>query len=126
MENQHHQKVVTVSYLVFAALIYFLIFTGMNTLSNLYDMESKIKSIEFIVRGASLLIGFGVFFGMYKNNTVNTFMNEVADELLTKVTWPERKDTVTATFVVIVTVLIASVVLGMLDWLWALALKAVL
>ena len=125
MENQH-QKVVTVSYLVFAGLIYFLIFSGMSTISNLYDMESKIKSIDYIVRGLSLLIGFGVFFGMMKNNTVNTFMNEVAEELLSKVTWPEGKETITATFVVIVTVLIASVVLGVLDWLWSLILKAII
>ena len=125
MENQH-QKFVNISYLAFAGLIAFLSFLGMMKASNAFDLESKVKSIEYIIRFASLAIGFGIFGFLYRNVVCNAFMNDVATELLTKVTWPASKDTVVATGVVIVTVLIASFILGLFDWIWTMALRWVL
>ena len=54
---------------------------------------------------------------------VNAFMNEVVVELMTKVSWPTSKDTITATIVVLITVVIAGIVLAFFDWLWVLVFK---
>lgn len=125
MENQF-QKVVNVSYLVFSALLAFILLTGMMKLSAAYDLESKIHSIEYVIRGLSIVVGFASFFILYRNSQVNGFMNEVASELLTKVSWPTGRETMAATVVVIITVSIAGVVLGLFDWFWAMVLKWVL
>ena len=125
MENQY-QKIVTIGYLAVAALATYLCMAAMVKISDAYDLEAKVKSIEFIIRGGSLLIGGGIFYLLLSNTKVNTFTNEVAVELLTKVTWPTSKETMPATGVVIVTVLLAGVVLAIFDWLWSLALRAII
>lgn len=122
MENQY-QKLVNVAYLALAVLVAFISLMGLMSLSNAWDLESRIKSIEFVVRGASLLLGAGVFFVLYRNPKANTFMNEVAVELLTKVTWPTSKDTGSATVVVIITVVLAGVTLAFFDWIFTLGLQ---
>ncbi|MBI2605265.1 MAG: preprotein translocase subunit SecE [Deltaproteobacteria bacterium] len=95
-------------------------------ISDAYDLEAKVKSIEFIIRGGSLLIGGWIFYFLQRNTKVNSFTNEVAVELFTKVTWPTSKETMSATGVVMVTVLLAGVVLAVFDWLWSLALRAII
>jgi preprotein translocase SecE subunit len=123
MENQY-QKVVNITYLALAALIYFLVFVAMMKLSTSYDLESRMKSIEYVIRGLAIAIAIGVFVGLYKNVTANTFMNEVTVELLTKVTWPTGKDTVSATIVVVIAVVIAGMILAFLDWIFTMALQS--
>lgn len=122
MENQH-QKLVTVSYLALSALVYFILMIGLMKVSSALDLESKVKSIEFIIRGGTLLIAALVFFILLKNPKANLFMNDVATELLTKSTWPTSKETFSATGVVIVTVLIAGFVLGLFDWVFVYLLR---
>lgn len=122
MENQY-QKVVNVSYLVLSGLVAFLVLTALMKLVDVYDIESKLSAAEYIVRGLSILIGVVLFVCLYRNQKVNSFMNEVVLELLTKVSWPTSKDTVSATIVVLITVVIAGIVLALLDWLWVIALR---
>jgi len=121
MEHQY-QKVVNISYLALAALVAFLTLMAMMKISNSYDLESRVKSIEYVIRGLSLAIGAGVFFGLYSNSKTNNFMNEVAVELLTKVTWPEPRETMLATVVVIVTVVLAGLLLAFFDWIFTMGL----
>lgn len=51
------------------------------------------------------------------NSMVRTLASEVVDEL-SKVTWPSREETGSATVVVIVTVLICAAYLGLFDAVW--------
>ncbi|MGE4234596.1 MAG: preprotein translocase subunit SecE [Bacteriovoracia bacterium] len=125
MEAQY-QKIVNISYLAFSALVAFILLVTMMKISSTYDLESKIRSIEFVIRGLSLLGGGVLFAVLYKNSKVNSFMNEVVVELLTKVVWPNGRETMIATVVVVITVIIAGIILAVFDWLWVLALKAVL
>jgi preprotein translocase SecE subunit len=122
MENQH-QKVVSISYLALAALVAFVTLMAMMKLANTYDLESRIKSIEFIIRGLSIVIGAAVFFGLYGNSKANSFMNEVAAELMTKVTWPTSRDTMMATMVVIITVIVAGILFAFFDWVFTIGLQ---
>lgn len=122
MENQY-QKVVSGSYLALAALVAFLSLTVLMKLSSIYDFESHVKSAELIIRIASVGIGGLVFFVLYSNSKANTFMNEVAVELLTKVTWPTGKETSQGTVVVMITVVLAGVVLALFDWIFTNALQ---
>jgi preprotein translocase subunit SecE len=61
-------------------------------------------------------IGIGMY--LWKNQRAKDFGFEVVAELR-KVTWPSRKETQTATVVVIVTTIICAVILAIFDTLWA-------
>lgn len=123
MENREHQRVLNIAYIVVAALVAFITLTGLMKLSSTFDLEAKVTWIEYFFRGLSIFLGAAVFLVLYRNAVINAYMQEVASELLTKVVWPTRKETTSATVIVIITVCIAGVGLGVFDWLWALILK---
>jgi preprotein translocase subunit SecE len=70
-----------------------------------------IMLVAIVVSGAAALVAL-------RNERLFTLATEVTTEL-GKVTWPTRKETFAATIVVIVTVIVASVILGIFDFLWA-------
>ena len=62
--------------------------------------------------------GAVVAFFAWRNKNLFTKATEIIMELK-KVTWPTRKETQAATVVVIVTVIIASIFLGIFDLIWS-------
>jgi preprotein translocase SecE subunit len=124
MENQQ-QKWVQFSLVAFAALVsYVLLLTGQKVAAS-FDLEARIRSIDIIVRVGALVIGAGVFVGIYRNAKAMGFLNEVVTEL-SNVTWPTTTETRNNTVIVIIAVLIAGVVLGLLDMGWTKALEWIL
>lgn len=67
-------------------------------------------------------IGIAVFIVMFRSEKVNTFTNEVITEL-SKVAWPNRKETALSTGVVSVLVAICSVILFGFDMIWGALVK---
>jgi preprotein translocase subunit SecE len=55
---------------------------------------------------------------------IRTFLREVRIEL-SKVTWPSRKELLSATAVVIVAVIIAGVYIGVFDFIWNIIVRSV-
>jgi preprotein translocase subunit SecE len=55
---------------------------------------------------------------------VRTFFREVKVEM-TKVTWPPRKELITATGAVIIAVVVTGVYIGVFDFVWNLIIRAV-
>lgn len=68
------------------------------------------------------LLGFAISVGAMvyalKNERAVEFSTEVVTELK-KVTWPSRRETRTATIVVIIATVLVSIILGFFDLLWA-------
>lgn len=124
MESQY-QKWVNLSYLAAAALLGYIVFAMSAKLIGVYDLEARVRNVELIVRGISIVLGAGLFIGLYRNEKANQFMNEVMVEL-SRVTWPTQKETTNATMIVIVMVVISGFILGLLDYLWIALLKWVL
>ena len=124
MESQQ-QKWVNLSYLSVAGLLGYLIFSAGMYAGGAYDLEARVHNFEWIVRGAALLVAAVLFLGLYSNDRVNQFMNEVLVEL-GRVSWPTQRETANSTFVVIAMVLISGVILGFLDYFWTVLLKMVL
>jgi preprotein translocase SecE subunit len=124
MESQF-QKYVNMSYLAVAALLAYLVFTLASKVVGTYDLETRVHSIELLVQFGSVGIGAILFVILYRNDTANQFMNEVMLEL-SRVTWPTQKATTSATFVVIIMVLISGMVLGFLDYCWTSLMKMLL
>lgn len=64
-----------------------------------------------------IALGAAATVALYKNPKSIAYTNEVVAELR-KVTWPTKKETQTATTVVIVTTLVMSVILFFIDNIW--------
>ena len=124
MENQY-QKWVNLSYLALAALVGYVFFALSFKLIGAYDLEARVRNLEIIVRVGSIVVGGLLFLILYRNEKTNQFMGEVVEELA-RVTWPTQKETSSATFIVIVMVLISGMVLGALDYAWTRVMQWIL
>ena len=124
MENTN-QKWVNVTFLAVSVLIGYIVFAALFKLAGVYDFESKVKNIDLVIRLVSMGLGAVLFLGLYKNESANQFMHEVVTEL-TRVTWPTNKETMSATFVVVIMVLISGLLLGLFDKFWTLVIQWIL
>lgn len=71
-----------------------------------------------IVSASAVLVAVVGAFILYRTEAVNEWAHEVAAEL-SKVTWPTRKATWSATVVVLIVTAIAASLLGVMDAAWA-------
>jgi preprotein translocase subunit SecE len=115
--EDHYQKWVNLCYLVLSISVGYLLFTAGGKLVGAYDLETKIRNIDLILRGLSTFSGVVLFVSLYRHRVVNQFMNEVVLEL-SRVHWPSARETRVSTFVVVLMVLISGMILGLLDYLW--------
>lgn len=118
------QKWVTVSYVAVGVLLGYIASAALNKIVGIYDLETRIRNVYFYVQGASVALGFILFIVLLRHKQVNDYMNEVMVEL-SRVSWPTQKETSSATIIVIIMVLISGMILGFLDYLWTVLLKAV-
>ena len=124
MENQR-QKWVNLIFTGVAILVAAIAFIGLTRIAAVNNLESSVKQIDLIIRFGSILVGALVGLILYFNDKSNAFMNEVVLEMV-RVTWPTAEDTMKATFLVICFVLVAGMVLGGFDSLWAWIMKLIL
>lgn len=124
MEDRY-QKWVNLSYLAASVLLGYIIFSAAGKIAATYDLEVRIRNIELIFRGISVLAGAILFIALYRSERANQFMNQVMVELA-RVTWPTQKETSSATFIVIIMVVASGVILGFLDYFWVQLLKWIL
>ena len=124
MENQR-QKWVNLVFTAIAILVAAVAFIALSKITAVYNLESRVKQIDLIVRLGSLVLGAAVGFGMYLNDQSNAFTNEVILEV-SRVTWPTSKDTTNATIWVVLFVLISGAFLGALDSFWSWIIKMIL
>jgi len=80
---------------------------------------------SYFAKPNQMLVGLGavvvagvVTLAAWKNEEVFALATEVTGELR-KVTWPSRKETFNSTIVVIITTIVASLLLGLFDGVWA-------
>jgi len=82
------------------------------------------KPNDLYVGGGAVVIAGIATYVAWKNEQVFALATEVTSELR-KVTWPDRKETVTSTIVVIVTTIVSSLLLGFFDAVWAWATRMI-
>ena len=76
------------------------------------------KPSQMIVYAGSFVVAGVVVWVAWRNEEIFGLASECVTEL-SKVAWPTRRETSAATLVVIVTVIIASIFLGVFDGLWS-------
>ena len=119
------QKWVNLGLLV-GAVVAFLFFSRL--IAAVWDLTRLPVPQEWPVEPAYLIsfaVAAGAGFWVRRHERANKFLNEVALEL-SKVTWPQRKETVASAGVVIILVGIASLILFVIDSLWGTMIRGVL
>jgi preprotein translocase subunit SecE len=119
------KKWIQASVAVTCILLGYVVNSFFVQLSEWFELETKIKNFIYAAQGLSVLIGFGVFVYIMKNEKTSTFLNEVYAEAI-KVIWPDKTDTNKQTIVIMIGVTIVGFILGFFDILssWLLSLIA--
>ncbi len=115
-----NQKTVAASFIAFGMLIWFVLGVFVEKVFEHYDLTFGI--FDAIKIAIPIFVAATVVVVLMRHEVASTFMTEVIVELR-KVTWPSKKDTWAATFVVIVFVAVISLILGAIDIGWAYLVK---
>ena len=118
-----NQKIVTAVVIAAGLLVWSVLGILLGKVFEHYDLSYGYYEVAQVA--APLLLAFVVVVILLRNETVVNFLLEVVVELK-KVTWPQKKETWSATFVVIVFVAIISFILGAFDISWAYLIKKLL
>jgi preprotein translocase subunit SecE len=114
------QRFVIFAYLVLGVLLWATLaklFAALAYLANVPDVP-LLGSNFTLANLLGLVVSAGTAVWAMKNQRAHDFSTDVVAELR-KVTWPSRKETRTATIVVIVTTIITALILGFFDMVWA-------
>lgn len=113
MDNTN-SKIVTLSFLSFAALVGFTISTLLKVFSGAFGIVAKMMEYDLIRHGVPVIIALGLFLFLQFNKNILSWADEVIAEVQ-KVVWPPSKDTKGMTVIVVIMVLISSVIVSVFD-----------
>jgi len=125
MDSKLQDKVVDVTFAAAATLFAWVLWLGVVKLSGALGVDASVPNFDLWARVGAVVIGLGLFLYLSRSDTANQFMHEVVAELY-RVTWPTHKETLSATYVVVIMVLLSGLVLGLMDKFWTLVIKQVL
>lgn len=113
MDNTN-SKIVTLSFLSFAALIGFTIATLLSVFSGAFGAVARAMEMDIIRHGVPVAIAIGLFVYLQFNKNILAWADEVIAEVK-KIVWPPSKDTRGMTIVVIIMVIISSLIVSVFD-----------
>jgi preprotein translocase subunit SecE len=112
--DKTNQKVLTLSFVIFAALSGISVSLLLKVLAGAFGVVARATDLDLIKHGLPVLVGVGLFAFLQFNKAVSGWAEEVVIEIR-KVVWPSRKDTTGMTWVVIVMVMISAVIITFFD-----------
>ncbi|MBY0553905.1 preprotein translocase subunit SecE [bacterium] len=113
MDNAN-SKIVTLSFLSFAALVGFTVATLLSVFSGAFGVVARAMEMDIVRHGVPVAIALGLFVYLQFNKNILTWADEVIAEIK-KIVWPPSKDTRGMTIVVVIMVLISSVIVSVFD-----------
>jgi len=113
--EKDNNKIITVSFVVTAALVWGTVTVLMNSLAGSFSWIARMRAIELVNHGLPVGLAVLAFALLQFNPKVVAWADEVVVEIR-KVVWPSRKDTMGMTTVVCVMVVIAGIMFGLWDY----------
>lgn len=113
MDNSN-SKIVTLSFLSFAALIGFTVATLLKVFSGAFGAVAKAMEFDLFRHGLPVATFIGLFIYLQFNKKILEWSDEVIAEIR-KVVWPPTKDTRGMTIIVVIMVLISSAIVSLFD-----------
>lgn len=123
--NKSNEKILTLSFAVFAFLVGFSLHLILKSFSAAFAIIARMNESDLFKHGLPVLVGFGLFLFLQFHPKVLAWGQEVILEI-SKVVFPSRKDTTALTIVVIVFVLISSVIITVFDFLSNFIVKGII
>ena len=114
--EQSNQKIITLSFVLTGFLTFMVVGIVMSTLAAASATFGNFYRVDAVRHGLPVILGFLAFALLQFNPKVQTWADEAVTEVR-KVVWPTKKDTTAMTIVCCVMLLMASVVLGVFDFL---------
>jgi len=119
------KKILLIAFIAVSMLFWFVVNSFLNNLFGYLQLLERYSWLHAAINISSVLAGVACLVALYKIKIVYTYSSDVISEIK-KVTWPNKKETWSATLVVIIAVLIAGLVLGIFDWISASLLGLIL
>lgn len=119
------KKILLIVFIAVSVLVWFIFNSFLNNLFGYFQLLERYSWLHALINVSSLLIGVATIVVLYKVKIIYNYIFDVISEIK-KVTWPNKKETWSATLVVIIAVLIAGLVLGVFDWISASLLGLIL
>jgi preprotein translocase subunit SecE len=109
-------KILTMSFLVAAAIVFFAVGMVIDTISGMSGSFARVAGNELVRAGLQVGLAAATFSLLrFKKNWVH-FFDEVVMELR-KIVWPSRKDVIAMTVVVCVMVMVCGLIFAIFDGL---------
>jgi preprotein translocase subunit SecE len=112
--NNDGRKWIQASVAITCMIVGYVLMSFFSTLSEWFELESKVTNYNAISQAVSVLIAFGVFVYIMKTPKTSNFLSEVYQEAI-KVVWPDKNETVKHTIVIMIGVTIIGFLLGFFD-----------
>ena len=106
-------KYIHLAFLVLFFLLYYVLSHLIETIW--YNWAAPNDTVIIII---TIIIAGGITIYLWLNPAVNAIAKEIANEL-SKVTWPNKKETYAFTITVIITSIISALILGFFDMILA-------
>lgn len=114
--DKANSKIMTLSFLAFAALIGFTVATLVTVLSSAFGIVAKITDLDVVRHGLPIVVALGTFLYLQLNKDILSWADEVITEIK-KVVWPPTKDVKGMTIVVVIMVMLSAVIIATFDML---------
>jgi preprotein translocase SecE subunit len=124
-QEQTNQKWVYLIFIGFSTLSWYLFAKVFEYAIDSFNLQRKIRNIFIYSQVVSVLLGMGTFWILVQYEKFWKYIQDVVSETL-KVNWPNKREVIATTTVVIIGVLIAGVVLGMFDHFFSILMRWVL
>lgn len=112
--KEENLKIVTVSFIILAFLMAFVVQVIFETLSVAFGAVADFYSRDMFRHGVPIISGLGTFFILQ----LKTDYKKLADEVVTevrKVVWAGKKELYSMTILVAVILIVSGIVLGLFD-----------
>lgn len=119
---QNVKRWIQVSFVLLAGITWIFFYYLSDTLWDLFKLPSP---ADWFVMPPQLIGGVAaviLYVILHKNTEINQFASEVASEL-SKVTWPDKKETVLSAGIIIIVIAICSMIMFGFDSLWGTIVK---
>jgi preprotein translocase subunit SecE len=119
------RKILAISFVTIAIIAGYISAVAYINIAAYFQLMERYQWAVPLQNVIPILIGLVTLFVCYKVTKIREYSLEVINEVK-KVIWPGRKETSSATVVVIVAVIISGLVLGLFDWLAGAFLRLIL
>ena len=121
---QNIKKWIQISYLLVAILTWIFFYYLVDMVWDLVELPLPVDWFIMPSQIAAFIAAATVMVVLQRNAKINLFSTEVASEL-SKVTWPEKKETLMSAGVIAVVIAICAVILFGFDSLWGTIVKII-